>query len=171
MWEKVALQKYFFFNKFKAGADTVMATCDGDEINMLETAWNEKMSFFFDKLNAVIQNEEHFFNSIMRDNGWATPFPASSIPKIKLSAANKQAILENFTFKRPSTEMKNTHLIKSAYNVFFNKIVIESKQEGTNTFYDCNHDWFGLFYTFATQYIKQEVAPIKPDDADDVVEI
>lgn len=172
MWEKVALQKYFFFNKFKLGADTVNADCDGNEINILETAWNEKMSFFFDKLNAVIQNEEHFFNSIMRDNGWATPFPASSIPKIKLSPANKQAILDNFTFKRPSTEMKNTHLIKSAYNVFFNKIVIETSVcEQKHWRYDCNHEWFGLFYTFATQYLKQEVVPIKPDDSDDVVEI
>jgi hypothetical protein len=172
MWEKVALQKYFFYHKFKAGADTINAEYDGDEINVLETAWNEKMSFFFDKLNAVIQNEEHFFNRIMRENGWPSLFPASPIPKAKLSAENKQAILENFSFKRPSAEMKNTHLIKSAYNVFFNKIVIESDYDSDrNMKYDCKHEWFGLFYTFATQFLKQEVATIKPDESSCAVEI
>lgn len=164
MWEKVALQKYFFYQKFKSGADTITTNYDGDEINILETAWNEKMSFFFDKLNGVIQNEGHFFNRIMHDNNWTTPFPESSIPKIKLSMENKQSILENFSFKRPSTDMKSTHLIKSAYNVFFNKIVIESKQEGTHTIYNCKHEWFGMFYTFATQYLKQDVVAIKIDE-------
>ena len=46
MWEKVALQKYFFHQKFKSGADTVLASCDGDEFNILERAWNEKYTFF-----------------------------------------------------------------------------------------------------------------------------
>jgi hypothetical protein len=172
MWEKVALQKYFFYHKFKAGADTINAVYDGDDINVMETAWNEKLSFFFDKLNAVIQNEEHFFNRIMRENGWSTLFPQTAIPKAKLSAENKQAILENFSFKRPSAEMKNTHLIKSAYNVFFNKIVIESSvDDQKHCCFGCNHEWFGLFYTFATQFLKQAIVSEKPDQSSCAVEI
>ena len=71
--------------------------------------------------------------------------------------------------------MKNTHLIKSAYNVFFNKIVIESKynenDKDHSVFYECNHEWFGMFYTFATQFLKKTDDSVNPDDISCGVEI
>lgn len=165
MWEKIALQKYFFHMKFKNGADEAKSVYEDDEIHIFETAWNEKLSFFFDKLLVVIRNPNHLFNKLKEENGWKTFFPETDIHKIKLSSENKQVILDNFHFRRPATEMKTAHLIKSAYNTFFNKFVIESSyDENKHVNFTCNFAWYNLFYTFAQQYMKHANLEVENDE-------
>lgn len=167
MWEKVALQKYFFNLKFKESAAAAVAIYEDSEIKILETSWNEKMSFFFDKLLIVIRNPNHLFNKLKEENGWETFFPEGNIHRIILSPDNKKVILDNFHFRRPVTEMKTSHLIKSAYNVFFNKFIIETSYDNTTSnhiTFTCNFEWYNLFYTFAKEFMKGANSVIENDE-------
>lgn len=154
MWEKVALQKYFFNLKFKESAKNVTDFFGDTEINVLETSWNENLSFFFDRLLIILQDPKHLFNKIKEENGWKTIFPECELSQVKLSLETKKIILDNFYFRRPSMEMKKCNLIKSAYNTFFNKFIITSScDESRNVSFNCNTEWYNIFYRFAKEYM------------------
>jgi hypothetical protein len=153
MLEKIMLQKYFFWAKFKETAQFVKL--DGDGPELLELAWNEKMTFFFDKLGYLKQNPTHFFNRLKDVNGWSSVFPECPIIKIKMPSDIKADILKNFTFKRPSMDMKNAHLIKESYNAFFNRNIITTiYDENKNCNYMCRYEYFNQFYDLVDNHMK-----------------
>ena len=115
--DKAKIKKYYYKRLF-------------DEIDEddLEFGWNERYNTFFERLNKLIQNEEHLYFKIAEYNSWNSIFPSDEqINKVKLNDDLINRIFVEYTFKDLTKNSTAKVIIKHIYNEFFSKNVIKSK--------------------------------------------
>lgn len=137
MIEKYALNKFYFKKNF---------TNEKDEL--LGEIWDEKFIFFFKRLTAVLQNDNHIFNKIAKLNNYKSLFPVE-FKKIKLNDEIKAEIFEEFSFKYVSSNSTATKICKEIYNTFFKPNLITTKtDEAKNITYEVAENVYD-YYEYA----------------------
>jgi hypothetical protein len=144
MLEKMQLQKYFFKREFSA---------DGSfEHEMIETAWDNKCTFFFRQLKYNLLTPTSVFNKIKEFNKLPCIFPAD-IKKTKLNSEIIEQIFKEFTFKFITKTSSPHKILKEIYNIYFTKHVVKTsydKKKNINYFVE---EIWTEYYEFAKEYL------------------
>lgn len=159
MIQKIMLQKYFFQLSFKEKAQEVKF--GGQDISVLEHAWNDNLSFFFSKNCELLSQPSNIFQKIKEFNNNEGIFPTEDELKcIALNQPITDEIFKKFNFKYITSKSSPKKIIKEIFNTFFMKHIITSKyttESQKNVEYETNSDYYNYFYDFANDYMKYEI--------------
>ena len=115
--DKAMIKKYYYKNQFK--------NIDEEE---LEFGWDERFTYFFEKLSVLIHDENNIYKKISEFNSWDSIFPSDKeLNKVKLNEELLDRIFKEYHFKDLKKTSTAKSIIKHIYNAFFNKHVIKSK--------------------------------------------
>lgn len=142
---KYALNKYHFKKSF----------IDTTDEKILAQIWNDNYLFFFKRLKTILNDENHLFNIIARNNKFNGLFP-NDIKKIKLTDKIKDDIFTIFCFKYISKISFTTKICKEIYNTYFGKNIISISycdEDKHNQKYEVDEK-INMFYEFAKSNLK-----------------
>ena len=139
-FEKVETKKYFFNKKFV-----------DEEDELIKYAWNKKFNKFFEQLEklAPYLQEINIFDEIKEANGWESIFPdTKQLNKVKLTPEIIDTIFdgENWAFTRLKKTSGAKVILRTMYNTWFGKTVIESKMDDNkNSTLEFNDDVIEMY--------------------------
>lgn len=125
MLEKYMLKKYYFKKSF--------TNLELDDIeNTLSDIWDNDYVFLFKRFGEILRNKDSLFNLIASENDLKHLFPIN-VKKTKLSNEVKQLIFKQFSFKYITAESTSQKILKEIYNTYFNKHVIKTEYDHSNS--------------------------------------
>ncbi len=122
MYEKLMLRKYYFLKDFTQEGQ--MLRCDVDDALYIEKCWNDNYFFFFKQINAILNDDDNIFNKIAKFNN--TPLLHFYPEKMKLNDELLSQIFTEFKFRTLLPSSSTTQILKSIYNTFFGKQIIQA---------------------------------------------
>lgn len=152
--DKIAQKKYFYKMQFE--------NPDAEE---LATGWNNKYSFFFDKLKNIVNDpENNLYTKIKNFNKWESIFPSDEqLNKVKLNDDLVDQIFKEYHFKDLSKASKPKPIIKHIYNAYFGKNVISSINSKTHYKLSISEETRSL-YLFGVNNLKRRKQEEEDDD-------
>jgi hypothetical protein len=91
--------------------------------SILADIWDEKYSFFFQRMSSILTEKNHLFNCIADFNKYNNLFP-TDVKKLKLNDELKSRIFKEFSFKFITPSSSTTKITKEIYNTYFAKNIV-----------------------------------------------
>lgn len=113
MCDKYSLNKYYFKKSFT----------EDTPASILADIWDEKYSFFFQRMSSILTEKNHLFNCIADFNKYNNLFP-TDVKKLKLNDELKSRIFKEFSFKFITPSSSTTKITKEIYNTYFAKNIV-----------------------------------------------
>ena len=182
--QQIQLRKFYFdllwIDDWYASSQKIEMPNIEDLKRMKAYAWDKKYFDFMDATNNILYNKESKFKDIFDlmmpyfNNGYMPTLDGLHnivSKKVKLPEILLDLIFDNFHFKHLSKKSSTIMIIKTIYNTYFNKHIIDITYEGNrhNTpIFKVNRDCIDLF-NYMTLYLKKKywfVENLLPADED-----
>jgi hypothetical protein len=171
MYEKMMLRKFFYMKDFTEKGQLVKFIDEMkdlteefiDEMNIIEHCWDENYFFFFKQIHSLLLNDNNIFNKIAKyNNEEGMLYFAKDLKKIKLNDELLDQIFTEFKFKSLSKTSSVLQILRSIYNAYFGKQIIEVKyppkeaegktKKNHHISYNMNNQ-YDFFYKFCCKHL------------------
>lgn len=158
-YQKMMLRKYFYIKNFTEEGLKINVS---EDTNLVQYCWDNNYHFFFDQIKNLLLTKNNIFEQIRLHNKQDSFLQFDNLKKIKLTEPFLDQIFTEFKFRSISRNSSTQQILRSIYNTFFGKFIIEvvypEKENGidkkkNNITYTMDDPIYENIYQFCKQHL------------------